>query len=82
MSAVALQGLLDYLLDTLSVDNRRWLAEHLIEPKAKPASYTREELASRAEQAVQEIQKGNFYTEEQMEQFMDEAVLKMQQQSA
>lgn len=33
MSAVALQNLLDYLTATLSVSNRKWLAERLIKPE-------------------------------------------------
>jgi len=33
MSAGALQGLLDYLMGTLSKSNRIWLAEHLVMPE-------------------------------------------------
>ena len=79
MSAVALQGLLDYLLDTLSASNRRWLAEHLVEPDVQLKPYTREELIARAEEGVREIQKGNFYTEEEMEKFMDDALKGIEQ---
>ena len=31
MSSTALEGLLDYLYGTLSVENMRWVANHLIE---------------------------------------------------
>ena len=33
MSAVALQNLLDYLTASLSVSNRKWLAERLVMPE-------------------------------------------------
>ena len=77
MSAIALQGLLDYLLDTLSVSNRRWLAAHLIEPESKAEPYSQAELIARAEESVREIESGAYSTEEQMEKFMDEALCAM-----
>jgi len=71
MSAIALQGLLDYLLGTLSMDNRRWLAAHLVEPANQSATYTKEELIERVDAAEADIQAGHYYTNEQMESFMD-----------
>jgi len=71
MSAIALQGLLDYLLGTLSIDNRRWLAAHLVEPVNPSATYTKEELIERVDAAEADIQAGHYYTNEQMESFMD-----------
>jgi len=48
MSAVALQGLLDYLMGTLNKSNRIWLAEHLIMPEKTKETpnqkYVRESL--------------------------------------
>lgn len=41
MNAVVLQGLLDYLRSTLSMDNRQWLAAHLVEPSAEAIPYTK-----------------------------------------
>lgn len=78
MSAVALQGLLSYLRATLSADNRQWLAAHLVEPLEKADSYTREELMARVEEAEADIEAGRFYTEEEMEAFMDKALLELQ----
>ena len=63
MSEIALEGLLFRLKGTLSLDNRQWLAEHLIEPANEASTpYTIEELQSRAENGVQQIKAGNFYT--------------------
>lgn len=82
MSAVVLQGLLDYLKSTLSMDNRQWLAEHLVEPSADMRPYTKEELIARAEEAVREIENGQFYTEEEMEAFMDETLSELKGREA
>ena len=78
MSAVVLQGLLNYLRATLSVDNRQWLAAHLVEPAEKVEPYTREELLARVEEAEADIAAGRFYTEEEMEAFMDKALSELQ----
>jgi len=57
MSAVALQGLLDYLMGTLSKSNRVWLAEHLVMPEkvveTPNQKYVRESL-TRAMNEVKE----------------------------
>lgn len=82
MSAVVLQGLLDYLKSTLTMDNRQWLAAHLVEPAEETRPYTKEELLARAEEAVREIENGKFYTEEEMEALMDEALLELKERKA
>lgn len=79
MSAAVLQGLLEYLKSTLTMDNRQWLAEHLVEPSAESRPYTKEELVARAEEAVREIENGQFYTEEEMETLMDEALSELKE---
>jgi len=56
MSTTALQGLLDYLYGTLSPNNMRWVAEHLVmqadkveNPDLKP--YTMEEINAMLDEA-------------------------------
>ncbi len=71
MSAVVLQGLLDYLKSTLTMDNRQWLAVHLIEPAEKLKPYTCEELMKETEAAVADFEAGRFYTEEEVEAEID-----------
>ena len=55
MSAVVLQGLLDYLKSTLSMDSRQWLAAHLVEPSAEAIPYTKEELIAETEDPILEL---------------------------
>ena len=65
MSTATLTGLLDYLYDTLTPSNMRWVAEHLIEhaekeePSLKP--YTIEELHARIAQSERDIAEGRVY---------------------
>ncbi len=82
MSAVVLQGLLDYLKSTLTKDNREWLAAHLVEPTAETRPYTKEELLARVEEAEADIAAGRFYTEEEMEAFMDNALEELKDRKA
>ena len=82
MSAVVLQGLLDYLKSTLTMDNRQWLAAHLVEPSADVRPYTKEELLARVEEAEADIAAGRFYTEEEMEAFMDSALEELKEREA
>ena len=82
MSAVVLQGLLDYLKSTLTMDNRQWLAAHLVEPAEKMKPYTCEELVARIEEAETDITAGQCYTEEEMEEFMDKALLELEGREA
>ena len=72
MSAVALQNLLDYLTATLSVSNRKWLAERLVMPTTKQvtdsARKETEYIASSPAmmdiiaEGDKQIQSGNFKT--------------------
>ena len=71
MSAVVLQGLLDYLKSTLTMDNRQWLAAHLIESAEDLKPYTREELIAETEAAVEDARAGNFYSEEEVDSEID-----------
>ena len=63
MSEATLTGLLEYLYNTLSPSNMRWMGEHLIEyanaeESLKP--YTVEELLERAEKGRKEIAEGHY----------------------
>jgi len=63
MSEATLTGLLEYLYNTLSPSNMRWMGEHLIEyanavESVKP--YTVEELLERAEKGRREIAEGHY----------------------
>ena len=71
MSSVALNSLLDYLQATLDMDNRRWLAEHLIESADDLRPYTREELIARIEESEADIAAGRFYTDEEVQAEVD-----------
>jgi predicted transcriptional regulator len=82
MSAVVLQGLLEYLKSTLTMDNRQWLAAHLIEPSADVRPYTKEELMARVEEAEADIAAGRFRTEDEMEAFMDRALQELNERKA
>ena len=71
MSTTALQGLLDYLYGTLSPDNMRWVAEHLVmqakkveNPDLKP--YTIEELHARIAEAEANIAAGKTIPHEEV----------------
>ncbi len=65
MSNIALEGLLYRLKGSLSLDNRQWLAEHLVEPANEATTpYTIEELQARTNHGVQQIEAGNYYTQE------------------
>ena len=82
MSAVVLQGLLSYLQATLSVDNRQWLAAHLVAPEENAKPYTREELIARVQEAEMDIAAGRYCTEDEMEEFMDKALLELRNKEA
>ena len=65
MSEATLQGLLDYLYSTLTPDNMRWMATHLMEhadsdeENLKP--YTMEELNARIDQSERDSAEGKVY---------------------
>lgn len=63
MSEATLTGLLEYLYNTLSPSNMRWIGEHLIEhanAKESLKPYTVEELLERAEKGRKEIAEGHY----------------------
>ena len=71
MSAAILQGLLEYLKSTLTMDNRQWLAEHLVEPSAESRPYTKEELLAETEASVAEAEATRYYSEEEVDEEID-----------
>ena len=71
MSESTLTSLLEYLYGTLTPNNQRWLAEHLIEhadgEEGKVLTpYTVGELLERAEKGRKEIAHGNYVTSEDL----------------
>ena len=70
MSEATLQGLLDYLYSTLTPDNMRWMATHLMahddddEEKVKP--YTIEELHQMVAEGEQQFAEGKWQDSEDM----------------
>ena len=70
MSEATLQGLLDYLYCTLTPDNMRWMATHLMahadadEGKVKP--YTIEELHQMVAEGEQQFAEGKWQDSEDM----------------
>ena len=68
MSEATLQGLLDYLYSTLTPDNMRWMATHLMahadsdEENLKP--YTMEELNAMLDEAEADIAAGRTISDE------------------
>ena len=71
MSAAVLQGLLDYLKSTLTMDNRQWLAAHLVEPSVDARPYTKEELLAETEASIAEAEATRYYSEEKVEAEVD-----------
>ena len=79
-----MQGLLDYLYSTLTPDNMRWMAMHLLahadsdEENLKP--YTMEELNAMLDEAEAEIAAGRTISDEDVwrkieKEFEEEALL-------
>ncbi len=68
MSQETLNGLLTYLLGTLSYDNRKWLAKHLLEPKVQDdvIPYTMEEINARLEESEKQIAQGLIYSNDEV----------------
>lgn len=70
MSEATLQGLLNYLYSTLTPDNMRWMAAHLMahadadEGKVKP--YTIEELHQMVAEGEQQFAEGKWQDSEDM----------------
>lgn len=66
MSTTALQGLLDYLCGTLTPNNMRWVAEHLIEcadsvEALSQKPYTIEEIHRMIAQSEHDSAEGKVY---------------------
>lgn len=72
MSTAALQNVWNTILGyNLSTENKRWLAEHLIEQveaetQSQATPYTVEELLTMAEEGRKQIARGHSYTSEQV----------------
>lgn len=79
MSPTALQNVWSTLLGfNLTTDNKRWLAEHLIEQvqaetKERVEPYTIAELVTMAEAGRQQIANGQCYSSEQVLQMCENA---------
>ena len=68
MAQETLNGLLQYLLATLSYDNREWLSRHLIEPQTEEevAPYNMAELNARLDESEQQIAAGQVCSSEEV----------------
>ena len=65
MSTTALQKLVDYLKETLTLENRRWVAEHLV-TDTQPRKYTQNELIETAEEGRCQIAQGEYYSTDEV----------------
>ena len=80
MSTTALQNVWNTILGfNLTTENKRWLAEHLIEQveaetKEQLKPYTMEEINARIDRSEADIAAGRVYTREEMSQMMTEFV--------
>jgi len=77
MSEATLTNLLEYLYDTLTPSNQRWLAAHLIEhaeikEKEDLKPYTIEELHERIAKSERDFAEGNYYTHDEVMKMLDE----------
>ena len=80
MSTTALQNVWNTILGfNLTTENKRWIAEHLIEQveaetKEQLKPYTMEEINARIDRSEGDIAAGRVYTREEMSQMMNEFV--------
>lgn len=76
MSEATLTNLLEYLYDTLTPSNMRWMAEHLVEhadfEEANPKPYTIEELHQMVEEGERQMAAGLWQDSEDMFRELDE----------
>jgi len=80
MSTEALHGLLEYLQETLTFDNRMWLAEHLVNPGEKNLpQLTMEEINERIKQSEQDYAEGKVHTNDEMISFMNNYLQNLKQ---
>ena len=85
MSTATLSSLLDYLYDTLTPENMRWVGEHLIEHANKGDDfplkrYTKEEINAMLDEAEAEIAAGIGTSHEEVMREWDEEIARMEQE--
>ena len=71
MSTSALTGLLEYLYGTLTVNNMRWVGEHLIEHAKKEEAerlrpYTMQEIDDMLDEAEASFETGDYLTQDEV----------------
>ena len=71
MSTATLTGLLEYLYGTLTVNNMRWVGEHLIERAKKEEEerlrpYTMEEIDDMLDEAEAAFEAGDYLTQDEV----------------
>ncbi|MBQ6205251.1 MAG: hypothetical protein IJK46_14340 [Prevotella sp.] len=71
MSTKALSGLLEYLYGTLSINNMRWVGEHLIEHAKKEEEerlrpYTMEEIDDMLDEAEAAFEAGEYLSQDEV----------------
>ena len=71
MSTATLRSLLDYLYDTLSISNMRWVGEHLIEQANKKEKeqlrpYTMQEIDNMLDEAEAAFEAGEYLTNDEV----------------
>lgn len=72
MSTEALFGLLEYLRETLSIDNRKWLAERLVVSDESYHQLTMDEIRDRINQSERDLAEGKVHTNDEMISFMND----------
>lgn len=86
MSTAALSSLLDYLYGTLTPDNMRWVAKHLMERANKGDDdfplkrYTKGEINAMLDEAEAEIAAGIGTPHEEVMREWDEEIARMEQE--
>ena len=71
MSTATLRSLLDYLYDTLSISNMRWVGERLIEQANKKEKeqlrpYTMQEIDNMLDEAEAAFEAGEYLTNDEV----------------
>lgn len=72
MSTEALFGLLEYLRETLSIENRKWLAERLVVSDESYHQLTMDEIRNRINQSERDLAEGKVHTNDEMISFMND----------
>ena len=77
MSTEALNNLLEYLRETLTYDNRKWLSDKLIEPEVRALKQmTMAEINQRIDQSETDIAEGRVVSNDEMMMMIHEFVEK------